>query len=83
MTYLTHWRIALSKEKTRRPVFLVAMIICFIIAVLAFSGVILKGDAAGRLIFGVVWIFLGIVWLGWYISGFRKSILQQHDSKSE
>jgi len=40
------------------------MVVCFAIAALAFGGVILRDDMAGRMIFGVVWALLGIVWLG-------------------
>jgi len=53
----------------RRPWFLIATIICFAIAVLALTGVILRGDVVGRVIFGCVWALLGVVWLGWHLHG--------------
>jgi len=50
--------------------FAAAAVICFGIAVLALTGVILAGDLTGRIIFGVVWTALGIVWLGSYFGAF-------------
>ncbi|MCK8115926.1 hypothetical protein [Anaerosoma tenue] len=50
--------------------FLVAAVVCFGIAVLALTGVILAGDVVGRIIFGAVWIAVGIVWLGSYFGAF-------------
>jgi hypothetical protein len=32
--------------------------------------VVLGGDLVGRLVFGAVWIALGIVWLGAYLGAF-------------
>ena len=43
-----------------------AMIISFAIAAISFAGVILKNDLVGRLIFGFVWVIVGIGWLGQY-----------------
>ena len=60
----------MSEGKRRRPGFLWAMIICFAIAAVAFSGVILRDDVVGRVIFGVVWVVLGFVWLGSYFGAF-------------
>jgi len=60
------------EKKKRQPGFLVAMVICFVIAILAYSGVILRHDTTGRVIFGVVWTVLGVVWLGWYVSSSRR-----------
>ncbi len=57
-------------DRRRRFGFLAAAIICFVIAALAFAGVILVGDWVGRVIFGVVWVALGIVWLGSYFGVF-------------
>ena len=60
-----------SSEKTpRRPMFLWAMIVCFVIAALALTGVILRDDVTGRVIFGVMWTALGFVWLGSYFGAF-------------
>ncbi|MBN2564676.1 MAG: hypothetical protein JXB46_03105 [Candidatus Eisenbacteria bacterium] len=60
------------EKRKRQPGFLAAMVICFVIAILAWSGVILRDDLTGRVIFGVVWTVLGVVWLGWYVTGFRR-----------
>jgi len=56
-------------DRRRRFGFLAAAITCFVIAALAFAGV-LVGDWVGRVIFGVVWVALGIVWLGSYFGAF-------------
>ncbi len=54
----------------RKPVFLAAAVMCFGIAAVALTGVVLGGDLVGRLVFGAVWIALGIVWLGSYFGAF-------------
>jgi hypothetical protein len=54
----------------RRPIFLAAAVMCFVIAAVALTGVVLSGDLVGRLLFGAVWIALGIVWLGAYLGAF-------------
>jgi hypothetical protein len=61
---------SLSEKTPRRPGFLWAMVVCFIIAALALTGVILRDDVTGRVIFGVVWMALGFVWLGSYFGAF-------------
>ena len=65
----------MSKERRRRPGFLLAMIVCFVIAAVAFSGIILRDDVVGRVIFGVVWTALGLVWLGSYFGAFFGRIV--------
>ena len=50
--------------------FLGAAVICFAIAALSVAGVILSGDLVGRLVFGVVWVAVGVVWLGSYFGAF-------------
>ncbi len=62
--------------------FLAAAIICFVIAALAFAGVILAGDWVGRVIFGVVWVALGIVWLGPVLREFFTRPRGPHRSSS-
>jgi H+/Cl- antiporter ClcA len=49
-----------------------AAAICFVIAVLAFSGAVLRSDVVGRAIFGCAWTALGAVWLGHYIRRRRR-----------
>ena len=46
--------------------YMIAMIVSFVIVATIFSGVILKNDVVGRLIFGLVWVLVGIGWLGQY-----------------
>ena len=60
----------MSEKTLRRPGFLWAMVVCFVIAALALTGVILRNDITGRVIFGVVWTALGFVWLGAYFGAF-------------
>lgn len=71
-------------KKPRRPGFLWAMVVCLVIAALAFSGLILRGDFVGRMIFGVVWSVLGLVWLGSYFGAFlgRSGVPHSSDGPS-
>ena len=41
-----------------------AAVICSAVALIAFAGLILRKDAVGRVIFGVAWTALAVVWLG-------------------
>lgn len=51
----------------------VAAIIAFIIALISFFGIILENDLIGRLIFGITWSLIGVLWLGQYFQA-RKEI---------
>jgi hypothetical protein len=44
-----------------------------IIAAICVSGVVLKDDLAGRVIFGAVWALVGIGWLGQYFRANRAA----------
>ena len=59
--------------RSRPAGLLVAALLCFAIAVVAFGGLILRSDHAGRAIFGAAWGALGVVWLGKYFIGGRGS----------
>ena len=50
-----------------------AALLCLAVAAVAFGGVILRTDYAGRAIFGAAWGALGVVWLGKYFMGGRRS----------
>jgi hypothetical protein len=50
-----------------------AALICFGIAAIAFGGLILRNDQVGRLLFGVAWGTLGVVWFGKYLLHGRAS----------
>ena len=68
-------------EKKSRPfLFLLAAIVCFIVALLASAGVLLKNDTVGRIIFGIIWGALAIVWLGQYAILVNRQ--KHHDNKS-
>jgi len=60
----------MAETKKKHPGFLVAAAICFVIAFTAFSGLLLRFDLMGRAIFGVVWMVLGVVWLGSFFGAF-------------
>lgn len=55
--------------KSRPAGLLVAALVCFAVAAVAFGGLILQSDQAGRAIFGAAWGALGVVWLGKYFIG--------------
>ncbi len=57
------------------------MMICFAIGVLAFTGVILREDVAGRMTFGFVWTALGFVWLGQYLGAFSRHSVWPPDGR--
>ncbi len=64
----------MRRSDRRRPAgLLVAALLCFAIAAVAFGGLILRSDYAGRAIFGAAWGALGVVWLGKYFIGGRGS----------
>ena len=50
-----------------------AALLCLGVAAVAFSGLILRTDYAGRAIFGAAWGALGVVWLAKYFIGGRRS----------
>jgi hypothetical protein len=45
------------------PAFLAASLACFAISVVAIDGLILKVDVTGRIILGLLWATLSVVWL--------------------
>jgi hypothetical protein len=68
--------------------FLATSALCFVVSALAFSGLILRTDLTGRILFGVVWAVLGIVRLGSYFGAFfgqagvspkNDGVSMQHD----
>jgi hypothetical protein len=59
-----------SRNTMKRPAFLALSLICFVICIIAFSGLILRADVTGRIIFAAVWAALGVVWLGSYFGAF-------------
>jgi len=70
----------LKKGDRSRPAgLLVAALLCFAVAIVAFGGLVLRTDYAGRAIFGAAWGALGVVWLGKYFIGSPRS----RDTESE
>jgi len=64
----------MAKWNMKPKHYMVAIIVSFVIAAICFSGVILKNDAVGRLIFGFVWLIVGIGWLGQYLHHRKKQL---------
>lgn len=56
-------------NKSRSTGLLVAALLCLAVAAVAFGGLILRTDHAGRVIFGAAWGALGVVWLAKYFIG--------------
>jgi len=56
----------ITKRNIKPKYYMIAIIVSFVIVAINFSGVILKNDVVGRLIFGFVWLIVGIGWLGQY-----------------
>ena len=56
----------MAKWNMKPKHYMIITVVSFVIAGIIFSGAILKNDVVGRLIFGFVWVIVGIVWLGQY-----------------
>ena len=63
------------KKQNTVSAYLIAFIICVGIAVLLFSGVLLKDDTVGQIVFGVIWIAVGMLWMGQYLIILKKKRL--------
>lgn len=48
-------------------------IVAFAVSAVCFSGIVLANDLTGRLIFGLVWSFVGVLWLDQYCQA-RKEL---------
>jgi hypothetical protein len=63
-----------SQERgDRHTGLLVAALICFGIGAMSFSKLILPSDNVGRVLFGVAWGTLGVVWFGKYLMSGRAA----------
>jgi hypothetical protein len=58
----------------------VLVLVSLLIAIISFSGIILKDDSAGKIIFGIVWTFIAFIWIGFYVRSRNKS--QTPDDKA-
>ncbi len=56
----------MAKWKINPKHYMIAAAVSFVIASIGFSGVVLKNDLVRRLIFGFVWLIVGVGWLGQY-----------------
>ena len=70
-------------NKNRSTGLLVAALLCLAVAAVAFSGLILQTDDAGRALFGAAWGALGIVWLTKYFIGGRVSRDTEAEGRDE
>ena len=67
--------------KNQRPwLFLLAAIFSAAVSVLVFLKVFLAGDTTGRIIFGIVWALIALIWIGQYISLIKKG--SHHDEQA-
>jgi hypothetical protein len=57
----------MPKKQLPAKVRVLAAIAAFAIAAICFSGVVLKNDLVGRLIFGATWSLVGVWWLGQWL----------------
>jgi len=62
---------------------LVAALLCLAAAAVAFGGLILQTDHAGRVLFGAAWGALGVVWLAKYFIGGRGSRDAEDEGRDE
>ena len=70
-------------NKSRSTGLLVAALLCLAVAAVAFGGLILRTDDAGRALFGAAWGALGVVWLAKYFIGSRGSNDAQAEGREE
>lgn len=50
--------------KYNSPLFyFVLAVVCFAIAAVSLSGVVMRNDATGQIVFGTVWIMVGLGWV--------------------
>lgn len=63
----------MSEKNTGSIIWLALAIISFAISLLALFGVILSNDGIGRLIYGVLWISIGLSWVGRYVIAKSKN----------
>ena len=60
-----------------------AAMLCLAVAAVAFGGLILQTDHAGRVLFGAAWGALGVVWLVKYFVGGRGSRDAEAEGRDE
>ncbi len=69
----------------RTPPSLAALlaIIAFVIAAVCFAGMVLRDDAVGRIIYGVVWSAVGILWVWQFVTARRERAAKAEEADSE
>lgn len=53
--------------------FLIMAAVSFLVSIIIFLKPVLEDDATGNLIFGCVWLILGVVWIGQYLHLKKKN----------
>ena len=55
------------KQKNNNSwIFIALMLVSFIISAMIYTGIVLKEDLVGRIIYGSVFILVGMGWIGLY-----------------
>ncbi len=66
--------------KKKRPwLFLLAALLSAGVSIIVFLKVVLANDTTGRLIFGIVWALIAVIWFGQYLSLKNKG--SHHDEQ--
>lgn len=56
----------MKMKKNNTWIYIALMIVSFIISSVIYAGIVLKEDLVGRIIYGSVFILVGIGWIGVY-----------------
>jgi len=69
----------MKQKNNNSLIFIALMLVSFIIIAMIYTGIVLKEDLVGRIIYGAIFILVGIGWIGLYfykmkgINKLRKS----------
>ncbi len=63
----------MPKQNMRRVIWIALAVVCFVMAGLSFTGVVLRQDTTNsKLMFGIIWTLVGVSWLGRYFAEKKK-----------
>jgi uncharacterized membrane protein (UPF0182 family) len=62
----------MTKRKLSKSNYLFLIIVTLILAVIFYSGIVMKEDLTGRIIVGSLWLFLSAVWVTQYVNKFIR-----------
>jgi hypothetical protein len=63
----------MTSKKVTPKLSLTMAIVSFLVALIPLSGLVLKGDVTGRIIFTAVWLLVGLAWLGGFFRARRRA----------